>query len=129
MSKIEVHHSLVVARNVVKALEKILPKEIAKDCRITSWSNGREQGLCITYWFSPIAINHSKKVVFVDNHSKKVVFARCRISDSILVVYGTTSDFDHQTNQPSEEVYQKNRIYFNCGDYIGAAKFIKSILK
>lgn len=117
MSKIEVHPSLVVARKVVRELEKIIPKNIANNCRIASWSNCREQGLCIEC-FSGLT-----------DFSKKVCIAECRNSDSILVVHGTNYDFDMQTNQPSEEIYQKNRRYFDYQHFKDAAKHILTILK
>jgi hypothetical protein len=118
MSKIPVHHSLMVAHKVIKEVEKIIPKEIAKECSLESWSNCREQGICISYY--PL-----KGFSF----SHKVCIAECRNSDEILVIHGTTDDFDNQTNQPTEETYQKNRKYFRYNDSIGAAKYIVEVLK
>ena len=116
MSKIPIADSLVVARKVVRALEKIIPKELAKDCRVESWSNCREQGLCIKRW--------SRDGGF----DRRVVVAEARSSDSILVVTGTYCDFDMQTNQPSDEAWH-NRQYFDCGEYELAAKYILKIFK
>ena len=117
MSKIEVHNSLIVARKVIRALEKIIPRTIAKECSLESWSNGREQGLCLRYY--P-----------VDSFlTKKFCISECRNSDSILVVHGSNNDFDLQTNQPSEEIYQKNRKYFDYQHFDEVARHILNILR
>jgi len=116
--KIPVRRSLIVARKVVKELEKILPKEIAKNCQVESWANGREQGLCLKHWPAEAGILFSKMAVF----------SEARSSDNILVIAGTSDDFCHQTNQPNEQAYE-NRKYFDCNDYSGAAKYVKEFLK
>lgn len=118
MSKIEVHHSLVVARKVVSALEKIIPSKIAKDCRIKSWSNCREQGLCLEQFFTVNGTLDGRKVVFAEN----------RNSDEIVVIHGDNYDFDIQTNQPNDEVWSKNHKFFKPGDYNGVAKYILGII-
>ena len=119
MSKIDVHPSLVVARKIVLAIEKILPKDIAKTLTLKSWSNGREQGLCL----------RSHAVGVLDTASA-IVFAEARSSDSIIIVHGNAFiDFDPQTNQPNEETWEKNRKYFKCGEYSKAAKYILGLLK
>lgn len=112
MSKIEVHYSLKVAMKVVRELEKILPKEIAKECTIESWSNGREQGLCVEY----------SGAGSTDNW-KSVVIAQQRCSDEILVVCGRYTDFDVQTNHPNDEIW-KNKVHFNYKGEKSAAKYI-----
>jgi len=117
MSKIPVHHSLRVARKVISEVEKIIPRAIAKECYIESWSNCREQGLCISCF--PIK----------SSFSRKVCVAECRNSDEILVIHGTTYDFDHQTNQPSEAIWETNRKYFRYNDYKGASEHIVKVLE
>ena len=116
MSKIEIHTSLQVAHKVLKAIEKIIPKEIAKDCRIESWSNGREQGLCLECYSLPCSI-------------KKIIFSEARNSDQILVVHGDNYSFCYQTNQPNEEIWAKNRKYFDPDHYSEVAKYIVGLLK
>ena len=115
MSKIKAHPSLVVARKVVGALEKIVPKDIAKDCIVRSWSNCREQGLSIEHWQG------------IDTH--KAVVSEARSSDDILVVTGSNYDFDFQTNQPTDEAWEKNRRYFKYESYGEVAKHILNFFK
>jgi len=117
MAKIEIHSSLLVAHKAVSALEKILPKSIAKDLVIKSWSNGREQGLCLER-------SGSVEKIAID----KIVFSEARNSDEILIVYGSRSDFDFQTNQPNDEIWE-SRMYFNRNDYSKAAEYIANLLK
>jgi len=104
--KIPVHQSLKVARNVVRKID--LPKEIAKACCLCSWSNGREQGYSISQYVK----------------NKQLVIAECRNSDSIIVVYGNIDQFDMQTNQPNESIWQTNRKSFRYDKVEDAAKFI-----
>jgi hypothetical protein len=117
MAKIEIHPSLLVAHKVVSALEKILPKSIAKDLTIKSWSNCREQGLCLER-------RGSVGKIAID----KIVFSEARNSDEILVVYGFYSDFDMQTNQPTDERWGF-RKYFKYNNYSETAEFIANLLK
>lgn len=77
---------------------------------IKSFSNGREQGLCIT------------------NYPRTACVAENRNSDEIVVYYGNSSDFDITTNLPSEKVYEEAE-YFGNGDFEAAAKFISDFLK
>lgn len=119
MSKIEVHTSLQVAHKVLRAVEKIIPKNIAKDSRIESWSNGREQGLCLE--------NFSRSANGSD--IRKIVFAEARSSDNILVVHGSNYEFDFRTNQPSEKVWENNRRYFQYNQHTEVAKYIVNLLQ
>ena len=120
MSKIPVHYSLVVARKVVRRLEKILPEEIANNCTIESWSNGREQGLCVSF------ING-----IVARDWKSILIAQQRCSDNILIIYGNGKDFDISTNGPSERIWNNpdNRIEFHYDEVKEAAKYILDILE
>jgi hypothetical protein len=111
--KIPVHHSLKVARKVVGLID--LPKDIANNCSIESWSNCREQGLFIDLYGK----------VFGD--SKGVCIAENRNSDHILVIAGLHKNFDIQTNQPSEEDW-KNRQLFDYNEHEKAARFIEGFL-
>ena len=109
--KIPVHYSLKVARAVVAKID--LPKEVAKNCTVESWSNCREQGLCIKKY---------------DDSSKAVLIAQQRSSDEILLVCGILRDFDFQTNQPSEELWNIGRVHFDPKDVKKAAKHIEKFL-
>jgi len=120
MSKIGVHYSLIVAKKVVRELEKILPEKIANDCLLESWSNGREQGLCIEYAPTFNGTNIS--------NWKSVVIAQQRNRDDILIVHGLYKDFDTQTNQPNDEVW-KDRVHFQYDGAKLAAKYIANVLK
>ena len=102
---------------VLRFLNKIdLPKEIARDCTLQSWSNGREQGLCISY-FAP------------DLKSKMVVFAQQRSSDAILIVGGHPNDFCIN-HQPSDALWVKDgaRVTFDADDHDKAVKYIEKFL-
>lgn len=113
--KIPIHYSLKVARAVVAKID--LPKEVAKNCDVESWSNGREQGLCIKKFF-PLG------------ESKSIVVAQQRSSDDILIVAGTGSDFDFQTNHPSDDIWHKDgaRTHFNYNEKEKAARYIETLL-
>ena len=113
--KIPVHYSLKVARKVVSKID--LPAKVAKDCTVESWSNGREQGLCI-------------KRFAITTMSKQIVIAQQRSSDQILIVSGTPSDFDYQTNHPSDDIWPREgaRTHFNYNEIEKAARYIETLL-
>lgn len=108
--KIPLHHSLKVAHEVVRKID--LPKSVAKHVTIESWSNCREQGLCIS--------------VTIGNYEnwKKIAVAEHRSSDSIIVASGPCSEFDNQTNQMSDKVWEQQR-FFGYGKQDEAAEYIK----
>lgn len=112
--RIPVHYSLDVARKIVDKIN--LPKKIAKDCTLSSWSNGREQGLHINR--------------FMIGFSPTVVIAQHRCSDDILVICGDRREFDIQTNHPSEELWDKNgaRVHFRYNEIDKAVKYIEDFL-
>jgi len=108
--KIPVHYSLKVARKIADRIN--LPKQIANECVLESWSNCREQGLSILRFY-PV--------------SRKVVFAQQRNSDEIVIAYGHSSKFDNQSNMPSDEVWKDN-ICFKHNEIDKAVKFIENFL-
>jgi len=112
--KIPICSSLKVARKVVSKID--LPKEIARNCILESWSNGREQGLCIQN-----ANGHPESW-------QKILIAEQRNSDDILVVFGPCIDFDITTNHPSDEVW-KGRMNFRYDEFDKAAQFITDKIK
>lgn len=115
--KIPVHYSLKVARQVVSKID--LPKEIAENCEVKSYSNGREQGLFI-YRFG-----------FDCTQAQALTVAQQRSSDEILVVIGAGIDFDVATNSPSEKLWERDgsKNYFRYDEVDKAAKFIEEFLK
>ena len=59
----------------------------------------------------------------------KFCISECRNSDSIIVIHGTSYDFNNQTNQPNENIWKTNHNSFNPEKYTEAAKHILSIIK
>lgn len=118
--KIPVHYSLKVARKVVNKIN--LPKEIAKKCDVLSWSNCREQGLFIRKF----EMGKGGK-----GFGKGVAIAQQRNSEDILVVCGTSTDFDFQTHQPSDELWDRDgaRVHFRYDEVDKAARYIENFLK
>ena len=90
------HYSLIHAEKVLKAIRKAMPKTISKEVSVDLWSNGREQGFHLE--------NHKNQT--------ELVFAQQRNSDEVLVVCGTSGEFNIITNHPSEEVWAKGRRCF-----------------
>lgn len=109
--KIKMHHSLEVAHNVVKLID--IPREYKDNITLLSWSNSREQGLCIQVALGKFG------------NWKKICVAENRNSDDIVVLYGKEKDFDFQTNQPSESCWSSRKT-FRYDDSKGAADFILS---
>jgi hypothetical protein len=114
------HHSLSHANKVLAIVKKLLNPISgykSENLSLGVWSNCREQGYCISIYPNNLAgrVYH------------KLVFAEARSSDQVLVVTGENTDFDMQTNQPSEEAYMKNRKYFSAD--IEAAEYIVEFIK
>ena len=88
----------------------------AREVSIEAWANCREQGYCIKAsppdWDRRVAI----------------CFAQTRNSDSLVVIAGSARDFNNQTNQPSEKIWEANRKFFD-GDKKAAEYIAKEILK
>jgi len=110
--KIPLHYSLKVARQVVGKID--LPRNIAKHCTVDSWSNCREQGLCIK-------VNIGNKI----EDWKSICIAQQRNSDDILIIVGNGRHFDIQTNQPNDEIW-KGRTHFRYDEITKAVKFIEN---
>ena len=115
--RMPIHDSLKVARGVINKVN--LPKDIAKQCRILSWSNGREQGLSV------------QRFTRDWDKSKQLVIARQRNSDDILIVCGDMGQFDIQTNQPSDKLWNTNgaRVYFRYDQQDKAVRYIEKFLR
>jgi len=99
-----------VADRVLKEFKKIArSSDNTLDVTLGLYVNCREQGY---------AINDSYYVV-----KRKVAFAENRNSDDIVVYFGSSSDFESNTNIPSEEVYRNSR-FFGVGQEAQAAQFV-----
>lgn len=128
--KIQYHNSLNVAHKVIKSLNKLVentkihrnstvnpqynynkPTFLAKEIGLESWSNCREQGLCLKLTIGPPSTWTSFNM------------AENRNSDDIVIIKDVCGSIDNQTNQPSEEAW-KNRKYFGYGKYDEAAEYI-----
>lgn len=109
------HYSLAHADRVLSLLRKELKGvKSANDDHVSieAWANCREQGYCIKVyskeWDNNIAI----------------CFAQYRSSDSTVVVSGPAREFNNQTNQPSERVWEKNNRHFKVDEDKKAAEYI-----
>jgi hypothetical protein len=84
--------------------------ELLKNCLIEPYLNGREQGYSLYH------------------NSKRIAWSECRNSDSFVVYYGNSHDFDMGGNVPSDEVY-KNKKFFCPDEYCEVAQYIAKTLK
>ena len=86
---------------------------------LQAYANCREQGFSIT------------KLCFSDGQDKSrlVSFSECRNSDQITVYWGGTSDFNYQTNIPTDDTYFNRRKFFRHEEYDEAADWIVAYLK
>lgn len=104
--------SLKVADRVLAAFRKLVANVEGESLTVKSWSNGREQGYCIS------------NSAGVDMKAwRMVVFAEARGSDDIIVIGGTWNDFDITTHQPNDATWEKERRV-RWKDYKGAAKLV-----
>lgn len=99
--------SLQVADTVLSALAIIHGEQRENYINVECWANCREQGYHITNLDTDKAVN----------------VGQCRRSDEIIVGFGKSGDFDNQTNQWSEEVYNTKK-YFKYDEAYNAAEFI-----
>ena len=121
MLKIEKHHSLARADRVLQALKTMLkskpinnqPRKVKVPVSLSLgvWSNCREQG-------------YNLFVCGIDCYG--FVWAECRGSDEVLVVNGDWKEFEIQTHQPSDKIWD-TRKYFSSENE--AAKYIHSTLR
>jgi len=110
------HHSLLHADRILAKVRKQLGRDFGGDrVTISCWSNGREQGYFIDTFPNPEG----------KCEPMALCFAECRGSDQAMVVVGRTREFDHQTHQPSNDLWEKKgaRRYFDEDDE--AADFIR----
>jgi hypothetical protein len=110
MATVEIHYSLEVAYLVLEHFRN-LPCDEKIKFTVQSFSNGREQGLCL--------------VKYGGANSRQVAFAQQRNSDEIVVYYGNGYEFDVSTNMPTK---WNQRKYFGYGEYKEAAQFMLDYL-
>ena len=101
-----------LAARKVLAIVKRLAKNSKSDAfvLIETYANYREQGFALS--------TLSSKVVFSKNHN----------SDNIVVYFGHSSEFERNSNIPSEDVYEI-RKFFMYNEHEKAAKFILRYLE
>jgi hypothetical protein len=99
-----------LADSVLKEFKKLARiSESTREMDIYSYTNGREQGYTLNESFG--------------NNQRKVAFAEYRKSDDIVVYFGQRTDFERNTNIPSEAVYESMKLFdYNKPDQ--AAEFI-----
>lgn len=86
------HYSLEHADKVLKMMSKDLGKSKIQIV-IDQWANGREQGYHLSASGPDV--------------QRECCFAQQRSSDSVIVVYGMSEDFDMTTNMPNEQAWSK----------------------
>lgn len=87
-----------VARKVLAAVRPVLRgvKTVDNDyVKIEPYVNCREQGFALSMLYG----------------KRKVAFSEDRHSDEIVVYYGTTDDFEFNSNIPSDSVYRYASFY------------------
>jgi hypothetical protein len=105
----------LTARNVLTNVQRIAKASHSdRELCLEVYANGREQGFALSDWCEP--------------NARKVAWSEFRRSDQIVVYYGPRVDFEHNTNIPSDAVYE-NAKFFACGEYNKAAKFIVKYLE
>ncbi|MGG6281828.1 hypothetical protein ACQ4M3_09680 [Leptolyngbya sp. AN03gr2] len=115
MTQIELHYSLEIAHNILEDIEEIIAPELAKDCTVESFSNGREQGLFIQ--------------TYSERNYRCVGFAQQRNSDNIVIYWGVLRDFDVTTHLPvRDEVWDRN-LQFSYDEVEGAARWVVMYLE
>lgn len=100
-------------------LKVILEKAPELSQGLQAYANCREQG------FSIMKLDYSNG----QNSCLQVSFSECRNSDQINVYWGTTHDFNFQTNIPTDDTYFNRRKFFGYEKYEEAADWIIAYLK
>ena len=113
--RIRLHEGMKIAKKVLALVEKKLDKEVAKNCRVEGYANGRENGLSIFYY---------------DGRGKRVCFAENRNSDSIVCYWGDYMDFNISSNILNEKAYKNGqKEYFAPDEFEKAANCIVNFFK
>lgn len=113
---IERHYSLKHADNVLKFVKR-LARGTKMKFGLEVWSNGRMQG----YFLDRTDGN--------PNEWPGVVWAQYKTSDSTIVIFGRTCQFDVTTHMPNEELWQEeHQKFFPYDKDEEAAKFIVDYL-
>lgn len=101
-------------------LELVLKKAPELGQGLQAYANCREQG------FSIMKLDFSGGEA---DKSRQVSFSECRNSDQITVYYGSTRDFNFQTNIPTDDTYFNRRKFFGYESFEEAAEWIVAYLK
>lgn len=91
--KIEKSGNLAHADRILREVRKIWPK--AWEGWLKCWANGREQG----YWIQ------ASLWLKTARGAAACVFSEGRSCDGALIVVGRPTEFNYQTNQPSEKLW------------------------
>jgi hypothetical protein len=108
MARIRVNDGIILARKVLREVERGLSREDAARWEVVNYANGREQGL---------ALLDFPEVIF---------FAEARSSDHILVCHGIRQA--HQNCPVSEEEWAANLRCFSSGSIKKAARYIRRVM-
>lgn len=105
-------------RQAFGVLEVILKKSPELAEGLQAYANCREQGFSITKWDFEAGVDKDRQVSFSES----------RNSDQITVYWGTTGNFNYQTNVPDDDTYYARRKYFGYKKYEEAADWIINFL-
>lgn len=108
--KIEKHNSLVHATKVLALVKEALKGLKGRNPTLEVWANGREQGYALRQYQIDV--------------SRMVVFAESRGSEQIVVISGSVFQFDHSSNQPSDELWASKSARRHFSSDLEAAKHI-----
>lgn len=100
-------------------LKLVLEKAPELGQGLQAYANCREQG------FSIMKLDYSGG----QDNCRQVSFSECRNSDQINVYYGSTRDFNFQTNIPTDDTYFNRRKFFGYEKFEEAADWIIAYLK
>ncbi len=109
------HYSLKHANEILRLLRKELGRN-GRGVTIEAWANCREQGYCLKVW--PVGM--------VVDRAIGICFAQERSGDRLTVITGPILEFNNQTNQPSEKLWENRRGFSDNGEaarYIAARVF------
>ncbi len=93
LERIRLPETMQAAADVLEWIDSLATPSMAGRMWLGSFSNGREQGFCLTTDCAEI------------HPSRKASFAGHKGSDGIAVYLGTSDQFGYGTNQPTEEAW------------------------
>lgn len=108
--------TLDVAARVLQAVDDRIDAETAGECCIQTFCNGREQGFCIN-------------LALPRGYGYKVLFSGDRVTDSIVVYFGHSQQFDYRINLPKDDDVWSTAIGFAHDEVEMAAEYIIRMLR